>query len=257
MAATTLRFASFNIRYGRAPDGWHSWWLRRRATAATLTQLSADVVGLQEATEPQLRYLLDRLEPYRSVGGGRRRDGGGEHCAVLFRSSRFAWLADRTRWFGDDPDRPGTKLPRASHPRIATIVRLAPVDPTTERALPVEVEVVNTHLDERHDDNRRRSIEQLVTWLDDDVPRVVLGDFNAPPGPVLDPLLDAGYRLAHGEAAGPTFHRFGHTLDGPQIDHLLVSPHWDIIDARIERDTRGWHLPSDHWPVVADLSLPI
>jgi endonuclease/exonuclease/phosphatase family metal-dependent hydrolase len=168
MAATTLRFASFNIRYGRAPDGWHSWWLRRRATAATLTQLSADVVGLQEATEPQLRYLLDRLEPYRSVGGGRRRDGGGEHCAVLFRSSRFAWLADRTRWFGDDPDRPGTKLPRASHPRIATIVRLAPVDPTTERALPVEVEIVNTHLDEAPLEENRIFRSSVIPgfWLD-------------------------------------------------------------------------------------------
>jgi endonuclease/exonuclease/phosphatase family metal-dependent hydrolase len=250
MAALSLRLVSFNIRYGRAPDGLHSWWLRRGSTAATLAALTADIVGLQEATAPQMRYLLDRLEPYRSVGVGRRRDGAGEHCPILFRSRDFVWRDDRTRWFGDEPDRPGTKLPRASHPRIATIVRLEPVGTSTT------IEVVNTHLDERHADNRLRSLEQLVGWIDDDVPRVIMGDFNASPGPVLAPLLDAGFRLAHGDDAGPTFHRFGRTSDGPQIDHILVSPHWEVVDAHVMRETPGWRLPSDHWPVVADVSLP-
>jgi endonuclease/exonuclease/phosphatase family metal-dependent hydrolase len=248
MATETLRFCSFNIRFGRAPDGLHSWWFRRRSTAATLDQIDADVFGLQEAIDSQIDYLLDRLPRYEAVGDGRRRDRGGERCPVVFRSGSLTLQSHRTLWYADDPTRAGAKLPRAAHPRIATIVRLVTVGGTT-------IEVVNTHLDHRHHDNRVRSVEMLGSWLDDDLPRVVLGDFNASPGPVLTPLVDAGYRLVHGEDAGPTFHGFGRRKDGPQIDHVLASPHWTVTAAEIVRDTPGWRLPSDHWPVVADLTV--
>jgi endonuclease/exonuclease/phosphatase family metal-dependent hydrolase len=243
--ATQLRFCSFNIRHGRAPDGLHSWCFRRSSLARTMAAIGADVFGLQEASDPQLDYLLGRLPGYEAVGDGRRRDLGGERCSVLFRSDRLTLDDHRTLWFADDPMRPGAKLPRAAHPRIVTIVRL--------RAGDLTFEVANTHLDHRHEDNRRRSVELLVSWLEPPMPRVVMGDFNAAPGPVLQPLLDAGYRLVHGRDAGPTFHAFGRRRDGPQIDHILASAHWTVTDASIWRDTPGWRLPSDHWPVVADL----
>ena len=60
---------------------------------------------------------------------------------------------------------------------------------------------------------------------------------------------------AASDDAGPTFHAFGRRRDGPQIDHVLASSHWTVVAAEVVRDTPGWRLPSDHWPVVADLSL--
>lgn len=246
--ATPLRFCTFNIRFGRAPDGLHSWWFRRGSLVKTLRAIGADVFGLQEASDEQLDHLLDRVPGYVAVGDGRRRDRGGERCTVLVRTAALTVVEHRTRWFADDPTRPGGKLPRATHPRIATLVTLRLPSGKT-------FEVVNTHLDHRHEDNRRRSVEMLASWLGEPLPRVVLGDFNARPGPVLQPLLDLGFRLVHGPDAGPTFHAFGRRRDGPQIDHVLASPEWTVVSAAVVRDTPGWRLPSDHWPVVADLAL--
>lgn len=246
--ATHVRFCTFNIRFGRAPDGLHSWWFRKGSLAKTLRAIDADVYGLQEANDHQLAFLLDRVPGYVAIGDGRRRDLGGERCSVLVRTASMTVVEHRTLWFADDPTRAGSKLPRAAHPRIATIARLRPPEGET-------FEVVNTHLDHRHEDNRRRSIEMLASWFEEPLPRVVLGDFNARPGPVLQPLLDLGFRLAHGPDAGPTFHDFGRRRDGPQIDHVLASPEWSVVSATVWRDTPGWRLPSDHWPVVADLAL--
>src|SRR5829696_4719656 len=109
-----LRVVSCNLRYARAVDGWNSWPFRRRATAAVLRDLAPDVAGLQEAYVCQERYLVRALGGYGSVGEGRASGDQGERCPVLHRSAALRLRANRTRWYGDDPDRPGTTLPGAS-----------------------------------------------------------------------------------------------------------------------------------------------
>jgi hypothetical protein len=34
-----------------------------------------------------------------------------------------------------------------------------------------------------------------------------------------------------------------------------VTEHWDVVAARIVNDITARPLPSDHWPIVADLRL--
>ena len=70
---------------------------------------------------------------------------------MLFRSAALTLVDHRTLWFADDPTRAGSKLPRSAHPRIATLVGL--------RAGDLTFEVANTHLDHRHEDNRRRQLK--------------------------------------------------------------------------------------------------
>ena len=246
-----LRVASFNVRNGRAPDRCHSWPLRKRAFAATVEALAADVIGLQEVYRFQLRWLLRRVPTYHSAGVGRR-DGaeGGEHCIVLHDSERFELEGERTRWFADEPDRPGSKLPQAGHPRIATLVRL--VDRPSGRLFGV----ANTHLDERRQANRMRSVELLLSWLDDDLPWIVVGDFNAEPdNPIYALFADSGFVPAVGSGPPGSSHRFTGTTDGPLIDNVLTRSDWEVRSAEVTTDTPGRKLPSDHWPVVADLVL--
>ncbi|MGH9280707.1 MAG: endonuclease/exonuclease/phosphatase family protein, partial [Acidimicrobiales bacterium] len=157
------------MRNSRALDGRHSWPLRRRSTAEVLQRLDADIVGLLEVYAGALRYLLRSLREYEAVGAGRGRRGGGERCPVLVRSSRFRVLDASTRWFGTTPDAPGTRLPGARSPRVATVVRLHALD------------VANTHLDERLRENRRASLTQLAGWVEPDHPTIVMGDFNTTP----------------------------------------------------------------------------
>lgn len=246
-----VRVASFNIRNALGPDGRHVWPLRRAATLEAITALDADVIGLQEVRGCQLRWLRARLPGYDSYGSGRKARGGGERCLVLTRRGTVRVTDVETRWFGDPPARPGTRLPGARSPRIATIAHVALGD--GEGA--IRAQVVNTHLDERPEP-RAQGARQIVGWLDPDLPQIVLGDLNAVPGsPVLDVLLASGLRSALPPDAGGTSHRFTGRTDGRQIDHVLVSRHWTVVAGRVAATPERRPLPSDHWPVVADLRL--
>ena len=242
-----LRVATFNIRFGMARDGWNSWPFRARATAAVLRGLDADVVGLQEVYGFQARSLRRRLRGHGIVGEGRSASRRNERCSVLWRRSAVTLVDVDTRWFGPDPHRPGTTLPDASHPRIATIATLQPVDGGAPFTF------VNTHLDQRHPANRMTAVDQIVGWLDDG-PTIVVGDLNArPDSEVLGRLEAAGLRTVLGPDAPGTAHNFTGRTDGPRIDHILVSAHWTVTDAEVDTTRPGGRLPSDHWPVVADL----
>jgi endonuclease/exonuclease/phosphatase family metal-dependent hydrolase len=247
-----LRVASFNVRNGWAFDWGRSWPFRRRALAATLEALDADVAGLQEAYAFQLRFLGRAVPGYRV--GGEGRDGGqrGEHCPVLVRSAVARIVAARTRWYGEAPEAAGTRLPGARFPRIATTCRIELL------AGGGHLDVTSTHLDERCDAHRRRSAAQLVGWLDPSVPNVVTGDFNAgPDSPVVAPLLEAGFRHALPPGPGGTVHRFTGRVDGRRIDHVLVRGPLEVVAAGVVTgaDCVPARRASDHWPVVADLRL--
>lgn len=238
-----VRFATFNIRYSRTFDGLRSWPFRRKRTAATIDALDVDVLGLQEVLEPQRRYLARKTPGLRWFGDGREGGRLGEQCCIAVSAAHLTVLEHRTRWFGPHPSTPGSRMPHASLPRIATSIRCR-----DERS-DTEFNVVNTHLDHRIEANRTASVRQLVNWLDLTVPTVVLGDFNATPEstPVFGPLIEAGFTRA--AVTGGTYNDFTARAAGPQIDHVFVSAHWTIEDAAVIREHPGRKPPSDHWPV--------
>lgn len=216
-----LVVATFNVRNGRAFDGWNSWPFRRKTLAAAIADLDADVAGLQEVYGFQRRYFERRLPGYEFVGDGRNRNGRGEQCTVL---SRLAIEAHATRWF----DTPGSRFPR-----IATTA--------TIRVGEGRVAFTSLHLDETAPDRRRRSVEQLAAWLGDSHgAHVIVGDFNARlhEAATFAPLLDAGFRSAAADAT---------------IDHILFGPGVELVDAHVV-DARGRWV-SDHRPVVARLRV--
>lgn len=247
---TTVRVVSFNVRNGLSLDGRHSWPFRRHATAAVLGGLQPDVACLQEVFGFQLRGLRRRL-PGTVAAGAPRRDGRwrGERCPVLLRGGHLRLRSARTRWFGEEPDRPGGRLPGSSFPRVAT---LAVVEDRRGRSFGV----ASTHLDERLGANRVRAARQLLTWLDPDLPWIVGGDLNAgPASATLTALARGGLRPVHPGGGPGTAHGFTGRLDGPRIDHVLVTSHWSVEDAWVDHQRPGGRLPSDHWPVVADVTL--
>jgi endonuclease/exonuclease/phosphatase family metal-dependent hydrolase len=248
-----VRVATYNIRNGRAVDPASFWWARRRALRDVVARIDADVWGLQEAYGFQRRDLERTVLPapsWGSVGTGRNRRGGGEQVPVFHRRAVFADATAATRWFGPAPEIPGSRMDGASLPRIATIVDLvAAVDGSVVR-------VANLHLDSDSAERRAESLGQLVRWLGDapSTPMIVMGDFNGPmTDPGFDALADAGFRSALPADAGPTSNGFGRRLDEQQqIDHVFVSGHFEVVDARI--DTDAGHA-SDHYPVVVDLAF--
>ncbi|HUR77778.1 MAG TPA: endonuclease/exonuclease/phosphatase family protein [Acidimicrobiales bacterium] len=233
--ADTLTVASFNLRNGRAFDGCNSWPFRRRAAAALLRELDADVIGMQEVYGFQLRYLLRQLPDYAAVGEGRSRRG--ERNPVLVRGRV---QAHATRWF---------EVEGARFPRIATTARV--------EVGGVPLTFTSTHLDERSALRRRTSAAQLLRWFADvEGPHVIVGDFNDTLGDLMfEAFAAAGYRSALPDDAGGTSHHFTGRGDGRQIDHILVPAGVEVLAVSVVHTRPGGRLPSDHWPVVARIRI--
>lgn len=229
-----LVVASFNLRNGRAFDWFNSWPFRPAATAAVVRAVGADVLGLQEAFGFQLRSLTKRVPGYTAVGDGR--DGGthGERTPVLVRGRVESQV---TRWFD---------VTGARFPRIATTARVVVRD--------TALSFTSTHLDESSAARRRASVEQLLTWLAAEPgPHVIVGDLNdTVDDPMFDRFTEAGFRSALPPDAGGTSHHFSGRFDGRRIDHILVSPEVEVLDAHVDHTSRR---ASDHWPVVATIRL--
>lgn len=248
-AEDELVIASFNVRNGRAWDRWESWPLRARTAARYARGLGADVLGVQEAFGFQVRFLRAALPGYEVVGRGRGAKGG-EWCPVFVRTDRFDVLDSATQWFGETPDVAGSMLPSASFPRIATRVRLR------DRATSQVLEVVNTHFDERHPDNRLLSARQVVGWLDAGEAVAVMGDLNATwkrEPELFAVLTEAGLRDAFppGTEPGGTAHDYRGGTRHRRIDHLFLSDHFTVVEATVVADERARRFPSDHWAVRA------
>lgn len=243
----SLTVATFNIRNGRALDGRRSWPLRRAAVAAAIVALDADVLALQEVYAFQRRYLAGRTPDRRWAGEGRNGGSRGEQCALVHRPARLDLVSHMTRWFGDVTDRP-SRMPGARFPRTATFGTYR--DRIGGRFLVV----VDTHLDERHTELRRRSVEQLVGWLSPGVPTVVMGDLNTDDVAILAPLVCHGLVPALPPDAPGTAHAFRGGVDGQRLDHVFVSSDFDVVEARVLLERPGNRLPSDHWPVRVELA---
>jgi endonuclease/exonuclease/phosphatase family metal-dependent hydrolase len=250
-----LRVASFNIRNGLGRDGRNCWPLRGGACAAAIAGLDADLVGLQEVRLFQERGLARRLRGYAGAGAGRDDGRGrGERCTVVFRPSRLRLDEWTVRWFSDTPWVPGSRSWGNPITRIVTLCRFTDL-PTGER-----LGFANAHWDGASAASRLRSAEALLRWLDPSLPWLVTGDLNATAqDPAVARLVAGGLSdtLAGLGARGPraaTHHQWDGATDGTRIDYVLADGRWDVLGARIDHARPGGRLPSDHWPVVAEVA---
>lgn len=257
-----LQVLTFNIRTATGRDGPDRWRRRRDVAAGVLRR--ADVAGVQEARSQQLTDLALGAPGHRWFGRGRA-DGhrGGEHVPVFWRADRFVCVDRGVFWHSGTPDVPGSRDHERAITRMATWVRLA------ERSSGQPVFVLNTHLDHRVPEARLAATDQIRAEVDRRAgsdPVIVTGDLNDRPGsPPYQRLTDGDgrVRLIDTRTAAPvrlgpetTLHGFGPVKPGVYIDHVLVSPHWQVERSTVEPDRIDGRFPSDHCPVFVCLALP-
>lgn len=251
----SLRVMSFNVRTPADTEPGRRWEDRREAMVAVIRQAHPAVIGTQELTPVQAKYLQAQLTGYRWFGQGRLGDDSDEHMGVFYDDSALTLVQSGNFWLSPTPDVPGSMGWGDPFPRMVTWGLFQ------RRADGQRFYLFNTHFPYRDEDEPARvhSAQVLlsrIAALPADAAVVVTGDFNSEPGSDTWRTLTTALRDARATAPrveGPrlTFQGFG---DGNrrQIDGILLrgmdATHFSTIDTR-----PGGLYPSDHYPVLAEL----
>lgn len=259
-----LTAMTFNIRLDLPSDGANAWPNRKTMVADLIGYEAPDILGLQEVLLHQKKDLEAALPAYVFIGVAR--DDGmeqGEFSPLAFRRDRFTLLDSGTFWLSPTPASPG-KAWDAAFPRVATWAILK------ERATGDRIGVLNTHFDHVGATARLNSAALIADWSARQIAAgnavIVMGDFNAapasPPMALLADKARSGLTMARSVSAaapyGPsgTFTGFKIESDAAEpIDHVLVSDRFAVLRAATITQHWGGRLPSDHYPVIADLRL--
>ncbi len=263
--AQSINVMSFNIRLNTASDSLNAWPYRKDMVASQILFHDVHLLGVQEALHDQMIDLQARLPQFKYTGGGR--DDGkekGEYSALFYDSTRLQLLKAGMFWLSETPDIPGSKSWDAAITRMVTWARFR--DRKTKKVF----YAFNTHFDHVGKVARRESariIQRKVQELAGNTPAVITGDFNARPSDepiqvILDPneplrLKDAK-ALSETGHYGPTgtFNAFRNkeTNDEP-IDYIFLRGNWKVKKHATISQTWGGHFASDHFAVLAVLSL--
>ena len=254
---------TYNIRLDTSADGENAWPYRRDFLIGQILVLRPAILGMQEVLPNQRQDLEAGLPGYAFFGGGRD-DGklAGEASPIAVDRSIFRIRDSGMFWLSPTPDLPSRGWD-AAFPRVASWVRLK------GRRDGKSLLVVNTHWDHVGVLARQSSGQLLARWIashrlaNEEV--VLLGDFNTVSS---DPALlslhspDAGLRDARQAAergtSGPdySFNGFSAEPEGRQlIDHIFASAGVGVIKHMVLAESDRGRFASDHFPVVALLSL--
>ncbi len=223
-APLELKVAASNVFFGNEDAARVIAWVRSERP---------DIISFEEVTPAFLEALevLAADYPHRLNS-----NSNGRFATALF--SRYPFEESRLLGVAENRDR-----------EIATGVRIG------ER----RIRVVAVHATWPYGGTMSRIRNQELATLSEYVraqaePVILLGDFNITPfSPHFRALLieQAGLRsAAAGYGWNPTWPSFL-PLAGIQIDHILVSEQIGVRNFR-----RGPRVGSDHWPIVAELTVP-
>lgn len=263
--SSKLLIMSYNIRYDNPDDAPNNWDNRKEQVANLIRFYEPAFVGTQEGLLHQLEYLEEELNNYKWIGVGRD-DGSvsGEFSALFYDTTKVELIAgsEQTIWLSETPSKP-SKSWDAALPRILTYGQFR--DQSSGRQL----FVFNTHFDHQGDTARAKSAEMIVNKIDavaGDSPAVVTGDFNiipeSKPYAILtsdrSPLQDA-FDITAQPHLGPLFTFEGfHVRSGSEkrrIDYIFVNDEIQVIKHAIISNFRDTRYPSDHLPVISEITL--
>ena len=258
-SAQMLRVATYNIRYDNPGDSGNLWKDRKVHVAALIRYHGFEIFGVQEALYHQLNALSIALPGFAYYGRGRD-DGktAGEHSSIFYRSDLFELLDKGDFWLSETPDKPGPGWDATLH-RICSWVKLK------DRRTHQTFHVFNAHYDHRGVQARIGSSKLILQKIRDIAgvgPVVFMGDLNGSPE-------SEWYRILSGSGWLKDTHSMASSVYAPNgsfnafrtdavgkdvIDHIFVSSHFKPGAWAILTDTYNGKFPSDHFPVMVDVS---
>ena len=251
-----LKVMSYNIRMGTAKDGTNSWEYRYPATAMMIQDQKPDVFGVQEAFEFQIKFIEDNFTDYDSFGVGR--DNGkaeGEFMSIFWNKKTVKMVKGGTFWLSETPEKPSLGWDAACK-RTATWALMK--DKNTGKMF----YFVNTHLDHKGVEARKKGLELIVSRIDEinpkGYPMVLTGDFNIKPDNEaligLEEKMQSARKTAPKTDNNQTFNGWGKAKSDMVIDYIYVSgfsacPEYHTVNEKYGQ----WKYISDHYPIYAKL----
>lgn len=258
-----LRVMTFNLRVDVPADGQNGWPHRKEHVAETILGSTPDIISTQEGRYGMLEELDGLLPHYKRVGEGRAGFRSGDEtsdecCAIYYDVRQLSLLETGQFWLSETPDQPSGPAWDADYTRFCTWSLMKSVqDPD------IKFFMFNTHFDHVGESARARSAELILDKMleiskDYSAPVILTGDLNCYPNDNAIATLSTSLSNAYDELArkpGLTFHDFEGGLDGKPIDYIFVSRDITVGETNVIRAAKDGRYPSDHYPVVALLTL--
>ncbi|WP_082926876.1 endonuclease/exonuclease/phosphatase family protein [Paenibacillus tuaregi] len=260
MTSKELRIMTYNLKceVGVPP---HSWSDRREMVRDVIRRESPDLIGTQEGVFAQISDLLEMLPEYGLVGLGR--DGGsrGEYSAIFYKKERFQVLEYNHFWLSDTPNMIASATWGNMYTRMVTWARFKDLQTNQQ------FYHMNTHFDHESLNAREKSARLVIQEaqdFDSTLPVLLTGDFNTDVhSQPYNILTEEGSfkdtweltKTRFNEDLG-SFNDFRDPQGGSErIDWVLGRGNMTVASAGIINDLADGRFPSDHFPVVARLSL--
>lgn len=254
-----MRIMSFNILCFGNEELNHNWERRIPLVVRTIRNADPDSFGVQEATPEWMTALKACFPEYECIGVGRD-DGAnkGEYSAVFYKTEKYTSSENGTFWLSETPDKPG-KGWDAVCPRICSYAVLE------DKATGKKFVHFNTHLDHKGAVAMQKGAELVVKKANElypDLTAFFTGDFNVTPDSApCKAVKDGGFTdcrdIAETTDKGITFHAFltREEYEGTVIDYVFKKGDVKVKNFTVIRDTIDGEMPSDHYPVYADIEF--
>ncbi|WP_129716160.1 endonuclease/exonuclease/phosphatase family protein [Pedobacter sp. SYP-B3415] len=259
-AGQKLTVGTFNIRYDNPKDSGNLWVNRAPVVSNLIRFHGFDVLGVQEGLKNQLNDISSALPEYARYGKGRD-DGqdGGEHSAIYYKKDRFKLLRNGDFWLSETPDKPGLGWDATCCNRICSWVYLE--DQQSKK----KFYTFNVHFDHQGKVARRESGKLILTKIREiagDAPVLLTGDFNGGRDSEWyqtiansEKLKDVYGAVKYPYANNSSANGFRTPRGSAVIDHIFMSKQFSATKWGILTDTYFGKFPSDHFPVLAEVTL--
>ena len=247
---------TLNLRFGLADDGANDWQYRKIGFHPFLEKYRTDFISFQEANDFQIDFLHNILTEYNTIGK-RSPSPSFWQNNIIFYQKNWRCIHYEHFFLSPTPSVP-SRYRKSIWPRQCTIGMFKPARR--------QVICVNTHLD--FDVSVQVKSAKLILYrlshLPDDVPVILMGDFNtAPFSPCyniftgLDDTspVNAGYfKDAFKKPFTGTHHGFTGITEGYPIDWILFRGKITLKNSRVIQDTFKNMYLSDHFPLCAQFT---
>ncbi|MBS4196487.1 endonuclease/exonuclease/phosphatase family protein [Lederbergia citri] len=254
-----IKAMTFNLRNKNNNDSSpHSWKERVPTIGKLISMENPDIIGTQEVLYTQLQDVKSNFPRYNWIGGNR-----GKYSAILYKEKDYNVLQYGHFWLSDTPEVIGSKSWGNKIPRMVTWAKF--LDKKSNK----QFYFINTHFDHQSANARKKSAKLILKAtkeFDQELPVILTGDFNAGPNSLPHQILtsDGGFddlwetaKTRINEDLG-TFNGFvDPTGEGPdkRIDWILGKGNLTTNEIEIVNFQKNGQFPSDHFPVLADISL--